>query len=104
VDLDHLDTLFAGLLASSQYSEGPATGHLGTGFPWFPYVYKRKLRWFPRLPVATACFLYSPTDLNFLDPYFIFMYKHYNHYHRATAHLQLNILLLFLLSQASSSW
>jgi hypothetical protein len=27
-----LHTLVAGLLASSQYPEGPATGHLGTGF------------------------------------------------------------------------
>ena len=31
-------TLDAGLLAISQYSEGPATGHLGTGFSWFPCV------------------------------------------------------------------
>ena len=29
-------TLDAGLLARSQYSEGPATGHLDTGFYWFP--------------------------------------------------------------------
>jgi len=29
-------TLNAGLLAGSQYSEGPATGHLDTGFSWFP--------------------------------------------------------------------
>ena len=29
-------TLDAGLLALSQYSEGPATGHLDTGFSWFP--------------------------------------------------------------------
>jgi len=29
----------------SQYPEGPATGHLDTGFPWFPCVYKRMLRW-----------------------------------------------------------
>jgi hypothetical protein len=28
--------LDAGLLASSHYQEGPATGHLGTGFSWFP--------------------------------------------------------------------
>jgi len=29
-------TLDAGLLARSQYSEGPATGHLDTDFSWFP--------------------------------------------------------------------
>jgi len=29
-------TLDAGLLARSQYSEGPATGHLDTGFFGFP--------------------------------------------------------------------
>ena len=28
----------------SQYSEGPATGHLDTGFSWFPCVYKQMLR------------------------------------------------------------
>ena len=28
-------TLDAGLLARSQHSEGPATGHLDTGFSWF---------------------------------------------------------------------
>ena len=29
-------TLDNGLLARSQYSEGPATGHLDTSFSWFP--------------------------------------------------------------------
>jgi len=29
-------TLDAGLLARSQYSESPATGHLDTSFSWFP--------------------------------------------------------------------
>jgi hypothetical protein len=30
--LDAVLTLYAGLLARSQYPEGPATGHLDTGF------------------------------------------------------------------------
>ena len=59
-------TLDAGLLARSQYPEGPATGHLDTGFSWFPCVYKRMLRWFPSFQVGTTCFSCSPPDLNFL--------------------------------------
>ena len=65
-------TLDAGLLARSQYSEGPATGNLDTGFSWFPYVYKQMLRWFPRSQVATTCFSCSPPDLNLLVTNFIF--------------------------------
>ena len=57
-------TLDAELLARSQYSEGPKTGHLDTGFSWFPCVYKQMLRRLPRFQVATACFLCSPPDLN----------------------------------------
>jgi len=55
-----------GLLARSQYSEGPATDHLDTGFSWFPFVYKQMLRWFPTFQVATTCFSCSPPDLNLL--------------------------------------
>jgi len=33
-----LHTLVAVLLARRQYPEGPATGHFGTGFSWFPWV------------------------------------------------------------------
>ena len=55
-----------GLLARSQYSEGPATGHLDTGFSWFRCGYKQMLRWFPRFQVATTCFSCSPPDLNLL--------------------------------------
>ena len=65
-------TLDVGLLAISQYSEGPATGHLDTGFSWFPCVYKQMLRWFPRFQVATTCFSCSPLDLNLLVTNFIF--------------------------------
>ena len=80
-----LDILVAGLLARSHYPEGPATGHTGTGFSWFPCVCKRMLNWFQRLQVATACFSYRPPDLNFLVTYFVFMYMHNNHCHRVTA-------------------
>ena len=65
-------TLDAGLLARSQYSEGPATGHLDTGFSWFPCVYKQMLRWFPTFQVATACFSCSPPDLNLVVTNFMF--------------------------------
>ena len=63
-------TLDAGLLARSQYPEGPPTGHLDTGFSWFPCVYKRMLRWFPSFQVATTCLSCSPPDLNFLVTFF----------------------------------
>ena len=65
-------TLDAGLLASSQYSEGRATGHLDTGFSWFPCVYKQMLRWFPTFQVATTCSSCSRPDLNLLVTNFIF--------------------------------
>ena len=65
----------AGLLASSQYLEGPATGHLDTGFSRFPCVYKRMLRRFPTFQVATTCLSCSPPYLNFLVTlFFIFVY------------------------------
>jgi hypothetical protein len=68
-------TLDAGLLARSQYLEGPATGHLDTGFSLFPCVYKRKLRWFRSFQVATTCFSFSPPDLNSLVTFIvIFVY------------------------------
>jgi hypothetical protein len=56
-------TLDAELLARSQYPEGPATGHLGTGFYWFLCVYKQMLRWLLCFQVATTCFSCSPPDL-----------------------------------------
>ena len=65
--------LDAGLLARIQYPEGPATGHLDTGFSWFPCVYKRMLRWFPSFQVATTCLSCSPPDLNFLVTFFLYL-------------------------------
>jgi len=67
-------TLDAGLLAGSQYPERNETGHLDTGFSWFPCVYQRMLRWFRSFQVATTCFSCSPPDLNFLFTFFIFVY------------------------------
>jgi hypothetical protein len=63
-NLRKLRELDAGLLARRHYSEGPTTGHLDTSFSSFPCVYKRMLRRFPTLHVATACFSCSPPDLN----------------------------------------
>ena len=65
-------TLDAGLPARSQYSEGPATGHVDTGFSWFLCVYKQMLRRFPTFQVATTCFSCSSPDLNILVTNFIF--------------------------------
>ena len=64
-------TLDVGLLARSQYSEGPVTGHLGIGFSRFPSVYKQTLRRFPTFQVATTCFSCSAPDLILLERYFI---------------------------------
>jgi len=65
----------AGLLARNQYPEGPATGHLDTGFSWFPCVYKRMLRRFPSFQVVTTCFSCRPPDLNFLVTFFSYLCK-----------------------------
>ena len=44
-------TLHAGLLARSQHSEGPATGHLDTRFSWFPCVcLKANAQMVPSIP------------------------------------------------------
>jgi len=69
-------TLDAGLLARSHYPEGPATGHLDTGFSCFPCVHKRMLRWFPSFQLATTCILCSPSDLNFLVAFFPHIFVH----------------------------
>jgi hypothetical protein len=56
-------TLDAELLARSQYSEGPATDHLDTGFSLFPCVYKQMLKWLLCFQVATTCFSCSSPEL-----------------------------------------
>jgi len=53
-------TLVAELLSSGQGPEGPATGHLDTGFSWFPCVQEQMLRWSPRCQDDTKCFSRSP--------------------------------------------
>jgi len=87
-------------------TESPATGHLDTGFSWFPCVYKQMLRWLPTFQVATTCFSCSPPDVNLLVTNFIFCihvkyplppgdkpivgyyyyyyYHHHHHHHQIT--------------------
>ena len=43
-------TLDAGLLDRSQYSEGPATVHLDTGFTWFLWGLKANAEMVPSIP------------------------------------------------------
>jgi hypothetical protein len=44
----------AGLLARCQCSEGPATGHLDTGFlSWFPCVFKSNAEMVPKFSKLT---------------------------------------------------
>jgi hypothetical protein len=81
--------LDAGLLARGQYSEGPATGHLDTGFSWFSRVFKQMLSWFPRLQVATTCFSCSPPDVNVVANQFHVFYVLNDRCHRVTTQLQL---------------
>ena len=91
-------TLDAGLLARSQYLVGPATGHLDTGFSWFPCVYKRMLRWFPSSQVAAIYLICSPPDLNFLVTlFFIFVYMYNNHCHRLITQLQLISIIIIII-------
>jgi hypothetical protein len=45
-----LHALVAGLLASGQYAEGPATGHLGTGFSLFSLGLKANAEMVPETP------------------------------------------------------
>ena len=52
------------------------------------------LRWFPRLRVATAC---SLPDVNFLDPYFIFIYMHYNNCHRAVKYIIIIMMMMMMI-------
>jgi hypothetical protein len=65
-------TIDAGLMARSQYSEGPTTGLLDTDFSWFPWLQKQMLRWFPTFQVATTCFSCSPPDFNLVVTNVIF--------------------------------
>ena len=65
-------TLDARLLARSQYSEVPATGHLDIGLSLFPFVHKQMLRWFPIFQVTTTWFSCSPPDLSVLVTNFMF--------------------------------
>jgi len=57
----------------------------------------------PKTPSCYCMLLISPPDLNFLDPYFIFMYMHNNHCHRVTAHLRFIIIIIIIIIRAQFS-
>ena len=44
--LDYFFFLDAERLARSQQLEGPVSGHLDTGFSWFPWILQQILKWF----------------------------------------------------------
>jgi hypothetical protein len=99
-----LHAVVAGLLASSHYPEGPATGHLGTGFILVSLCLKANADMVHKLQVATTCFSCGPSDLNFLDPYFKFTYTsmHNNHCHRAAVHWQLKYIIIIIVKILSN--
>jgi hypothetical protein len=68
-------TLDTGLLARSQYLEGPATGHLDTGFSWFPCVYKANAEMVPNIPSCHYMLLMQPSRLKFISNQFHILYK-----------------------------
>jgi hypothetical protein len=92
--------LDAGLLARGQYSEVHATGHLDTGFSWFPPVFKQMLQ------VSTLCFSCSRPDVNLVANQFHVFYVLNNHFHGVITQLPLIsiiIIIIRLLSQAFPS-
>jgi hypothetical protein len=58
IDVFPLD---AGLLASSQYPEGPATGHLGTGFFFVSLCLKVNAGMVPKIPSCYYMLLMWPS-------------------------------------------
>ena len=48
-------------LFQSQYPEGPVTGHLVSGFSWFPWVLEQMLGWFPTVPSCHYMLLMWPS-------------------------------------------
>ena len=80
-------------------TEGPATGHLDTGFSWFPCVYERMLSWFPTFQDATTCFSCSPPDLNSVETDFMFLFTcKKNHCHRGRTQSQsINIIIIYII-------
>jgi hypothetical protein len=93
IDVFPLD---ARLLARGQYSEGPETTHLDTGFSWFPCVSKQMLSLFPTLQIATSCFSCSQTQHKFSSkPVSCSVYVLNDHCSRVTTPLQLiNIIII----------
>ena len=66
-------TLDAGLLARSQYSEGPAIGHLGTGFFLVSLCLQANAEMVPKFPSCYHMPVMYPSRLKF-PSYFFFIF------------------------------
>jgi hypothetical protein len=66
--------LDAGLLARSQYSEGPATGHLDTGFFLVSLCLKANAEMVPNIPSCHYMLLMCPSRLKFSSNQFHVLY------------------------------
>ena len=67
-------TLDAGLLARSQYSGGPATGHLDTGFFLVVLCLKANAEMVPKIPSCHYMLLMYPSRLKFSSNQFHVLY------------------------------
>jgi hypothetical protein len=86
-----LYTLVTGLVARSQYSEGPVTGHLGTGFFLVSLCLKANAEMVPKTP---SCYCMIIIIISFMQGIYIYI-PETNYVHREYS-VAAVLLLLFM--------